>query len=52
MATPAQADGLVAVQSPTGNIHGDIYRWQSAPARCDVRKLVPTCIYRPPGPRP
>jgi hypothetical protein len=50
MASPALADDLVTFQSPTGNIHCNIYQWQGdTGARCDLRELTPTYTYQPAG---
>jgi opacity protein-like surface antigen len=50
LASPALADDLVTFQSPTGNIHCNIYEWQGdTGARCDLRELTPTYTYQPEG---
>lgn len=50
LAGPAGADDYIAFQSPTGNIHCGLYRWEGGTSvRCDLMELVPSYTQPPPG---
>ncbi len=49
LAGPALADDYIGFQSPTGNIHCAIYRFDGrTEARCDLRSYTPSYSRRPP----
>jgi hypothetical protein len=50
LAGPAFSDDYFGFQSPTGNIHCAMYRFNgTAEARCDLREYTPSYTRRPPG---